>query len=238
MTALVAVLLLLFVSAVTPMVVYAETVILDDTVNHEDLALKADRMLKDSCERLMDCKLGVTPLAPQTMYSSAKGQKDYATMTSSTLDTTALHALFATNATQATNADLAQTAVWAQSSNTFDPAVTAFTADNINDTTIVNSAIYANQAFKLGYALSATNATMPAIYSMYVEGPYGAYPNGFIASSMSERLYSHKPSNAAFTKPGEARYVRNSSSYNNSGTVQNWSESGTIGAYAADTRPY
>ncbi|MDA8239561.1 MAG: hypothetical protein M0Z67_04215 [Nitrospiraceae bacterium] len=218
---------------------YAGTVVMDDAVNHEMTALTTDRVLKDSCEQLMDCRYGTKQLTASTMFTSAKGKKDYATMTSSTLDTTNMHALYSNTATTATSADSAINAVWATTADTASPTVTAFTANVINDTTIVGSAIAADTASKLGYASAATNPSMQALYTMYVEGaPYapGTYPNGYISQDFNQRIYAQRPTTASTVTSGgtlgwngnpplESLYVREANDYSNSGQIQPWAGS-------------
>lgn len=231
---------------------HAETVVIDDAINHEALALKADRLLKDSCEQLMDCRHGVAPFDPQTMYTSAKGKANPDSMLQSNLDTSKLKARFAKTADESVYSEQSKFAVWADSAKTRDPATGAFMAHYVTQTDLVNYAIRAEHVGKGRYAQSANaSAGDPNKYDAIFL--YQLNEDGEIGLRTEQRLYAYRPdttntnsfanwgcsgSCGGLGAPQEAIYVREAGMYDTQmGEWLPWAET-SQGAVGIDNRAY
>lgn len=229
--------ILLLISGTAAM---AGTVVMDDSKNHEDLALKVDRLLVDACNSLMDCKKGTKQANANALLSSKRAQTNG--MVPSTFTGNNLSAYYAGSVQSANSAQTADTAVWANGADNTYAGVTAFSATNLTSTALVESAVRTNAAGHVTYAKSAVNnGSCPQNMAWYgIAGCFDAvyaywFPasGGSITTKASERLYPSRP--VGFSLPLESMFVRNASSFYNGNATLEWAQ--TTGAYDPANAP-
>lgn len=200
----------------------AETVLMEDSVNRENLALQTDRLFHDSCSKLLDCKKGVMPVNITSNYTSYQA-KALGTLTDSTLNTANMQARFAGQVNTTSYAPIANNAVWTNSYSALGANVTAFQASSYSGNILVRDAIRAESAYVVDQA--KVNASTTALYAFWCSVDPGT------CVQQNTTKYLKGSGNALVID--KSTYTRNAINYNSKAFYAPWTA--TVGGDGAST---
>lgn len=214
--------LFLYLFLSIPIPSWAGTVVVEDGVNREHLALIVDRIATDSCTNLLDCRRGTDAANMASLYSSAQAQNN--PMPPAAFDPSNLTARHADTVGSADYADYADSAPYAFTAASANPGVGAFTASVIASTHKVDEAFYAEESPHFTWAKTAVNpggyAAINAYWLNDVPPGGGPYGGKQIDTLRHEVLYPSRP--VGWEIAEKATFTRTAASYYSDPTPVEW----------------
>ena len=135
---------------------FAETVMVDDSVNFENYSSITDRIMTDTCTHLVNCQMNTQKVNLQNVAASSYAKN--VALQPSTFNSNNLTARIATTTAWAAYSPHAVTAVWADRATSAPDGFPSWTAGTISNTTTVLGSIEASTAFVAKYAAGATSS--------------------------------------------------------------------------------